>query len=241
MGRISALTEVTELASNDYFIVLDSSANIAKKVSVQNALGIPDFGWTAAGETWTFSSFNSTLRTGVITVPSDATTKYTLGAKIKLTQTTGGTKFAKIVGVTSTTLTLQFASGITLNNEAITLPFYSFAENPIGFPADNSFIITYTQSGSGGGTGYFTNDNGIKKCWGATGLFTGGSGGAVSLSFPTGFFTTVQSAQLSSYQAANTSIHGALAYNSMGTTGMGAFAGGSPSGNQAMQWLATGV
>lgn len=241
MGRISALTELTSLASNDYIIVLDSSANIAKKITVANAFGVADYGWTASGESWTFSSFNSTLRTGVITVPSDATTKYPLGSKVKLTQSTGGTKYAKVVGVTSTSLTLQFASGITLNNEAITSTFYSLVENPTGFPANSSFIITYTSSGSGGGTGYFYNDNGIKKCWGATGLFTGGSGGGVSLSFPTGFFSSVQSAQLSSYQAANTSIHGALAYNSMSTSGLGAFAGGSPSGDQAMQWLAVGV
>jgi hypothetical protein len=33
MGRISALTELTSVASNDYLLVLDSSANIAKKLA----------------------------------------------------------------------------------------------------------------------------------------------------------------------------------------------------------------
>lgn len=36
MGRISALTELSTLASNDYFVVLDTSANIAKKISKAN-------------------------------------------------------------------------------------------------------------------------------------------------------------------------------------------------------------
>lgn len=36
MGRISALTELTSVANDDYLVVLDTSANIAKKVTVAN-------------------------------------------------------------------------------------------------------------------------------------------------------------------------------------------------------------
>lgn len=36
MGRISALTELTNVAVDDYIVVLDTSANIAKKVKVAN-------------------------------------------------------------------------------------------------------------------------------------------------------------------------------------------------------------
>lgn len=36
MGRISALTELTTVANDDYLVVLDTSANIAKKVTVAN-------------------------------------------------------------------------------------------------------------------------------------------------------------------------------------------------------------
>lgn len=161
MGRISALTELTSLASNDYIIVLDSSANIAKKISVANAFGIPDFGWTASGESWTFSSFSSTTRIGVVTVPSDATTKYYKGMRVKLTQSTGGTKYAIIHKVTSTTLTLFFQVGTTLNNEAITTPFYSIAYAPAGFNADKtqwlvsvSSTTTFSQTNPTNGTWY---------------------------------------------------------------------------------------
>jgi len=138
MGRISALTELTSLASDDYLVVLDSSANIAKKISVANAFGIPNFGWTAAGESWTYASWTSGTRIGTITVPTDATTKYTKGNRIKITQSTGGTKYGIIHEVAATLLTVFFPSGTTLNNEAITSPQYSIADSPIGMDKDPS-------------------------------------------------------------------------------------------------------
>ncbi len=137
MGRISALTELTSLASDDYLVVLDSSANIAKKISIANAFGIPTFGWTATGESWTYASWTSGTRIGTITVPTDATTKYKAGDRIKITQSTGGTKYGIIVLVAATLLTVFFPTGTTLNNEAITTPFYALSGvNPLGFPTD---------------------------------------------------------------------------------------------------------
>lgn len=139
MGRISALTELTSLASDDYLVVLDSSANIAKKITIANAFGIADFGWTATGESWTYASWTSGTRTGTITVPTDATTKYKAGDRIKITQSTGGTKYGIITKVAATLLTVFFPSGTTLNNEAITSPFYALAGvNPLGFPTDST-------------------------------------------------------------------------------------------------------
>jgi hypothetical protein len=126
MGRISALTELTSLASNDYLLVLDSSANIAKKISVANAFGIPDLGFTASGETWVYASATT------ITVPSDATTKYAEGMVIKITQSTGGTKYAVIDTVASTLLTITMLNGATLANETISSPFYTTVATPLG-------------------------------------------------------------------------------------------------------------
>jgi len=126
MGRISALTELTSLASDDYLVVLDSSANIAKKITVANAFGIPDLGFTAAGESWTYASAST------ITVPTDATTKYQRGNIIKITQTTGGTKYGVITTVAATLLTIEWLNGATLANEAITSPFYSSNATPLG-------------------------------------------------------------------------------------------------------------
>lgn len=126
MGRISALTEVTELASNDYFIVLDSSANIAKKVSVANAFGLPEASFTASGESWTYASATT------ITVPTDATLKYGVGMVIKITQSTGGTKYGTIIDVDPTLLTIKWRNGATLANEAITSPYYTALATPLG-------------------------------------------------------------------------------------------------------------
>lgn len=136
MGRISALTELTSLSASDSLIVLDESANIAKKITVANAFGLPEVGWTATGETWTFSSWSADTYSGVITVPSDATAKYNAGMRIRISQTTGGTKYGIITKVTSTTLTVFFGTDYTLNNETISTPVYSVQQAPIGFPLD---------------------------------------------------------------------------------------------------------
>ena len=147
MGRISALTELTSLASDDYLVVLDSSANIAKKITVANAFGITDLGWTASGESWTYASWTSTTRIGTITVPTDATTKYVAGMRIKITQSTGGTKYGIITKVAATLLTIFFPTGTTLNNEAITSPQYSLAKSPSGFDLDPTvWTLEYTRT-----------------------------------------------------------------------------------------------
>lgn len=90
-------------------------------------------GWQPdTGNTHSFSSFNSATRIGVINVPT-ASTRYSVGMKWSGTQATGGKKYGFIVAVTSTTISVFFASGITLNNEAITVPFFSFSFMPLGY------------------------------------------------------------------------------------------------------------
>lgn len=131
--RNSQLTELLVVAQDDYLTIVDTSAGQSKRVSVKNLTGLPDTGWTATGESWSFSSFNSATRIGVITVPSDATTKYSVGMKARFAQSTGGTKYGFIVAVTTTTLSVFFSQGITFNNEAITSPVYSVQFMPFGY------------------------------------------------------------------------------------------------------------
>lgn len=147
MGRISALTEVSELASNDYLVVLDTSANIAKKVSVANALGIPDFGFVATGESWTYSAYDTVTRIAEITVPTDATTKYQDGMRVKFTQPTDGEKFGIIMKVEATLLHIFMHADYDLDNEAITTPFYSSEYAPYGFDLNpTKWKLEYTRS-----------------------------------------------------------------------------------------------
>jgi len=132
--RNSQLTELLVVAQNDYLTIVDTSAGQSKRVSVKTLVGNVDLGWVATGESWTFSSWTSATRIGVITVPSDATTKYTPGMRTRFSQTTGGTKYGIIVAVTTTTLTVFFPSGTTFVNETVTSPVYSSIKAPYGFP-----------------------------------------------------------------------------------------------------------
>lgn len=135
MPRISQLTELTVAEPTDMVPIYEASTGIAKKISVQALTGLPDFGWTATGESWSYASWSATTRIGTITVPTDATTKYSAGMRIRISQSTGGTKYGIITKVEATTLTVFFPSGTTLNNEAISTPVYSSLKSPFGFPA----------------------------------------------------------------------------------------------------------
>lgn len=133
--KISQLGQLlrTAIASGDKIPILDESAGQTKYVTVADLVGIPDIGWTAAGEAWAYSAWDSTLKRGTITVPSDATTKYSPGMYLKFAQSTGGTKYGRILSVTSTTIVLYLGAQ-TLNNEAIASPVYSGESAPFGLP-----------------------------------------------------------------------------------------------------------
>lgn len=103
-------------------------------------------GWFDANETWAFSSWNSTTNVGVITAPSDATTKYFEGQFIRIAQPTGGTKYGLILTVTSTSISV-WMPGYTLTNEAITVPFYSPTAHPTGLPVTIAEGNPYKYSG----------------------------------------------------------------------------------------------
>lgn len=106
-------------------------------------------GWLDANETWTYSSWTSSTRIGVITVPTNATTKYTKGMRIRISQSTGGTKYGIIHDISSTSLTVFFQSGQTLNNETISSPYYSMESTPFGFDrATDNWSVLIEDSGS---------------------------------------------------------------------------------------------
>ena len=130
--KTSQFNQATTITQADQVPLLQDGE--LKRVTVGILTGAPDFGWQATGESWTFSSFNTTTRIGVVTVPSDATTKYSVGMWVRIAQSTGGTKWGMINAVTSTTLSINFFYNQTLNNEAITTPVYSPLAQPYGAP-----------------------------------------------------------------------------------------------------------
>lgn len=134
--RFNQLTQLTaaQVAQNDIIPIRDESAGQTKYITVKDLTGSPDTGWTATGEAWTFSSWTAASFLAVVTVPTDATTKYGIGMYVRFSQATGGTKYGKILAVTATTLTI-WMPGYTLNNETITSPVYSTVNVPVGLPA----------------------------------------------------------------------------------------------------------
>lgn len=100
-------------------------------------------GWQEANETWTYSSVDGP--TGVITVPTDATLKYSVGMKVKFTQTTP--KYGIITAITSTTMTVYMGTDYTLANAAISANYYSTQKAPLGFPLiPSKWTVTLTDT-----------------------------------------------------------------------------------------------
>lgn len=113
-------------------------------------------GWHA-GETWTYASAVT------FTVAGDQTTKYFIGTKIKLTQTT--VKYFYVISSSysdpTTTVTVTGGTDFTLVSAAITSPFYSYAAIPVGFP--HWFNYLSTVSGSGGTKGTYAETSTCSK------------------------------------------------------------------------------
>lgn len=89
-------------------------------------------GWQAAPGTWTYSSADSP--TFVFTTSIDMSSFIGVGARIKLTQTTA--KYFIVTAISGTTVTIYGGTDYTLANAAITSPFFSIMQAPVGFPLD---------------------------------------------------------------------------------------------------------
>jgi hypothetical protein len=92
-------------------------------------------GWNDPKETWTYASAST------ITVPTGAAAKYTIGDKIKLTQTT--VKYFYVINVADTLLTVTGGSDYTVANAAITLNYFSHDATPVAFPPYFNWTPTY--------------------------------------------------------------------------------------------------
>lgn len=89
-------------------------------------------GWIGITDTWAYASADSPTFT--ITVPSGATTLYSPGMRVRLTQST--TKYFLITAVADTTLTVYGGTDYTLTSAAISDVSFSYFKAPIGFPLD---------------------------------------------------------------------------------------------------------
>ena len=131
--KITALTQGIPVATDVFPYVSSPGASpVTQKTLYDNG------GWIGAVGTWTYASATS------INIPAGGLTLYAVGTRVKLTQTTE--KYFYIVGVADTLLTITGGTSYTLTNAAITLPYFSHAASPVGFP--NRFVyaptLTYT-------------------------------------------------------------------------------------------------
>lgn len=89
-----------------------------------------------------------------ITVDTLALNHTTTNPLVYIGTTTAGTKYFYITAVADTTLTINGGADYTLENAAITSPYYSHIENPIGLPGWFNVAVTWNvasyDNGSGG-------------------------------------------------------------------------------------------
>jgi len=124
----------------------DSSLALATQQSIKAYVDANAGGdWKDLGQTLTYTSADDP--TYVATVSGvDVTSDISVGMKIRLSQTTGGTKYFIVTAIsfsTDTVITLYGGTDYNLENEAISTPVYSSVKAPYGFPLD---ITKWTQT-----------------------------------------------------------------------------------------------
>jgi hypothetical protein len=149
----SAISKVTPIDTDLISIVDSTASNILKnltwanlKVTLKTYFDTlyPSYnGWNVVSDTWTYASADSP--SFVITIPTDGTTKYSVGMRIKVTQTT--VKYFIVTAVSATTLTVYGGTDYTLANTAITSIFFSTTKAPFGFPLQKSkWTVTFSDN-----------------------------------------------------------------------------------------------
>ena len=130
-------------------------------------------GWIDINSTLTYSSWDSTVQTAVISTSADESGNIQLGDRIVFDQTTDGTKYGIVTAITSSTITLFINSDYDVDNETITNPHYSHQKNPYGFDSNpDKWSITTTDS-TRRNTGSYTANNFVYDSSGNTQITLG--------------------------------------------------------------------
>lgn len=141
--KITQLTVSVPVATDIMpYVSSPGTSPVTKKTLYDNG------GWIGGIGTWSYSSADAP--TFVITINADMTALIGVGYRIKLTQTTAKYFIVTAVGAFSggnTLITVYGGTDYTLENAAITLPYYSNVKSPFGFPispAKWSVIVSNT-------------------------------------------------------------------------------------------------
>lgn len=106
---------------------------------------VDKFGWSQVAEAWSYASAST------ITIPSGGTSRFQVGDKIRINNTS--TKYFYVTAVSSTVLTVYAGTDYTVANSAISAISVSRIANPFGFPYKFSYTPTWT--------GFSANPTGI--------------------------------------------------------------------------------
>lgn len=113
--------------------IFDQNGSLKDGIILDNNFGKLT-GWFASSS-WSFDSWDNTTKVGVINV-ANAATFLSPGFRVRLTQSTGGTKYGIIMKVDTSKIHVFFGTDYTLNNEDVNSPVYAQAKAPFGFPLD---------------------------------------------------------------------------------------------------------
>lgn len=134
MAMINYADKVALNSNNDIADI--NKVNATDMNEIKNAINNQvAFGWyqTGLSPTLTYSSWDSTTKTGVVNTNLDLTGYLSIGMKVKFTQS-GTTKYGFITKISSGQITIYMGNSYTLDNSGISNAFYSMLKAPYGFP-----------------------------------------------------------------------------------------------------------
>ena len=137
MGKISTYTLDSNPDDNDYVpgVVAATGENARFNFGGVASL-IAQSDWISIVDGLTYYSYDSTNKTVVWSTASDWSGKIGPGTRLRVVQSTGGTKYMIVVAITSTTITCYMGTDYSAASETVTNPVYSNMKAPLGFPLD---------------------------------------------------------------------------------------------------------
>ena len=132
MQKINFINEETPDLSAETLNQLQTNIENAIKTAIDETITTAKTGWYEITSTFTYSSWNSSTKTAVIS-SENLTNILSVGMKVKFAQN-NVTKYAIITALTSSAITLFMGTDYTLENTSINDFYFSMLKAPFDFP-----------------------------------------------------------------------------------------------------------
>ena len=195
--------------------------------------GTPTFPSSVVTLTGSQTLTNKVLTSPTINSPTITNATYSGDTIVGYTSATSGTVYGMSVvsGVLASSALVNTVNTAALQTNAV-------VSGKLGL--SNSFtggVTSYTNTGSGGGTGYYINLGGLKLAWGQSNSFSTTGGNNYTASLPTSFFSSVQSATFVPSNASGTLVY---LYNATSTSTLTMYISTTATGVQ-LSWTVIGT